>query len=164
VCLNGSAPGANGFCPGPNICLLGGTCCPPGGETGTGTCCPQGQISMSDGTCVPFNSTIAKIVANEGLCRRRRNYSPTVPAFIVLTLRDTARPAQSPRLYRYRPTEVLCQGRPHAACPVSFRRQAAAAVSQSHRHLAVHGHLLPGRAGAAAQRQLSPAAGIHKPL
>jgi hypothetical protein len=68
VCLHGGAPGANGFCPGPNICLLGGTCCPPGGETGTGTCCPQGQIPMSDGTCVPFNPTIAKIVANEGLC------------------------------------------------------------------------------------------------
>ena len=68
VCFNGSAPGANGFCPGPNICLLGGTCCPPDGETGTGTCCPQGQIPMSDGTCVPFNPTIAKVIANEGLC------------------------------------------------------------------------------------------------
>jgi hypothetical protein len=68
VCLHGGAPGANGFCPGPNICLLGGTCCPSGGETGTGTCCPQGQIPMSDGTCVPFNATIAKIIANDGLC------------------------------------------------------------------------------------------------
>jgi hypothetical protein len=68
VCLDGSALGANGFGPGPNICLLGGTCCPPSGDTGTGTCCPQGQIPMSDGTCIPFNSTIAKIVANEGLC------------------------------------------------------------------------------------------------
>ena len=76
VCLNGSAPGANGFCPGPNICLLGGTCCPPGGETGTGTCCPQGQIPMSDGTCVPFNSTIAKIVANEGLCPPSEELQP----------------------------------------------------------------------------------------
>ena len=37
-------------------------------ETGTGTCCPQGQIPMSDGTCLLFNPTIAKIVANEGLC------------------------------------------------------------------------------------------------
>jgi hypothetical protein len=68
VCLDGSALGANGFCPGPNVCLLGGTCCPPSGDTGTGTCCPQGQIPMSNGTCIPFNSTIAKIVANEGLC------------------------------------------------------------------------------------------------
>lgn len=125
VCLNGSAPGANGFCPGPNICLLGGTCCPPGGETGTGTCCPQGQIPMSDGTCVPFNSTIAKIVANEGLCPPSEELQPDGTCLYSTDTPDTARPAQSPRLYRYRPTEVLCQGRPHAACPVSFRRQAA---------------------------------------
>ena len=39
-----------------------------------------------------------------------------------------------------------------------------AAVSQLHRHLEVHGHVLPGRAGAAAQRQLSSAAGVLKPL
>jgi hypothetical protein len=76
VCFNGSAPGANGFCPGPNICLLGGTCCPPDGETGTGTCCPQGQIPMSDGTCVPFNPTIAKIIANQGLCPPSEELQP----------------------------------------------------------------------------------------
>ena len=39
-----------------------------------------------------------------------------------------------------------------------------AAVTRLHRHLAVHGHLLPGRAGAAAQRQLSPEAGVLNPL
>ena len=77
VCYSGNPPGPSGSCPILHICLSQQTCCPQGeAATNVGTCCPQGQVPLSDGSCANLSPTLARIIANQGLCPLSEELQP----------------------------------------------------------------------------------------
>ena len=44
--------------------------------TNVGTCCPQGQVPLSDGSCANLSPTLARIIANQGLCPLSEELQP----------------------------------------------------------------------------------------
>jgi hypothetical protein len=77
VCFSGNPPGPSGSCPILHICLSQQTCCPQGeAATNAGTCCPQGQVPLSDGSCANLSPTLARMMANQGLCPLSEELQP----------------------------------------------------------------------------------------